>query len=98
MLGAEAGSGAGLHILKMPGSPQHLACRNSAGQQVALSDGAGNDFFKLRESRKLAIPFVITVRKQNPSNHMFVTTGNGDVKWLYHQTELGLKEILRPVA
>lgn len=41
---------------------------------------------------------MITVRKQNPSNHMFVTTGNGDVKWLYHQTELGLKEILRPVA
>ena len=41
--------GAGLHILKMPGSPQHLACGNSAGQQVALSDGAGNDFFKLRE-------------------------------------------------
>ena len=23
---------------------------------------------------------------------MFVTTGNGDVKWLYHQTELGLRD------
>lgn len=41
---------------------------------------------------------MITAREQNPSNHMIVTTGNGDVKWLYHQTELGLREILRPLA
>ena len=41
---------------------------------------------------------MVTVREQNPSDHVFVATGNGDVKWLYHQTELGLREILRPVA
>lgn len=47
--GGIGGGEAGLHILKMPRSPQHLTCGNSAGQQVALSDGTGNDFFNLRE-------------------------------------------------
>lgn len=47
-IGVGVGGGGATYSKNAP-SPQHLTCGNSAGQQVALSDGTGNDFFNLRE-------------------------------------------------
>lgn len=93
--GAEAGwgEGGGSTYSKNASPTQHLTCGNSTGRPaVALSDGTEMTSSTSGENRKLAIPFVITVRGAEPSNHMIVTTGNSDVKWLYHQTELGLRD------